>query len=288
MGERLKTIREPIAWVVLAVSIGYVVLALVQTGLMIVRDHESWTRIGGAMGGGTLSAALVLALVAAVLSCLLVRPPTPRVRLLALMGATVLTVVAALELVFTILGGVTSANTLAVVLEIVGGLLGVGFTAALAAVLWKAWQHSPAPILPVPDVVETEPHDATGQSTHEPTWHPDRAVGSSWTRAGDAATGASASSYGTAGARTSGWQVPEPSSTPADSTPGGWVPPSQQALPPARAPWATAFEAAQGEPVGPADTTTPPDPAAGTDGATDGATDGRWTPTWRPFDPPRS
>ena len=40
-------------------------------------------------------------------------------------GATVLTVVAAMELVFTILGGVTSANTLAVVLEMLGAIAAI-------------------------------------------------------------------------------------------------------------------------------------------------------------------
>ena len=40
-----------------------------------------------------------------------------------------------------------------------------------------------------------------------PTWHPDRAVGASWSRAGDAATGASASTVGQPGGQPSGWQV---------------------------------------------------------------------------------
>lgn len=235
MVDTLKHNRENIARLALLLGAGYVLVSLVRVGYQLAH-HVSLVEVARSEGGASLSIVMVLVVVATVLACVLLKPVTAGARSLVRSGALLVGLGALLEAIFTVIGLFRPAGgILGGALEVVGAVFEIGLKAAVALVLWRVARAGVDDEQPELSVVPT-PVDASSddaQELQQASWSPDQAVGAVWSRAGDAATGAKASGFGSKQA--TGWQVP------ATSDP-------EPALPPApRGNWATAGELAQGK-----------------------------------------
>ena len=236
MVETVKRFRETGAWVVLVGSAVYIVLSLIDFGNQLAHD-AGLASAARSIGGSSLSVVMVLALLAVVLTCVLVRPVTPHARALLRLAAIVVTLAAALESVFLILG-LTSGRGggfIGAVLEVMGAFVEIGVKSAAAVVLWRAVRGAP------------EPEPALEASTHQPeaaepttsaSWSAEEAAGAVWTRAGDAASGAAANTWGVPGKHTNGWDI-------AAAQAELEAPTTRSA----KGPWATAGQLAEGDAV---------------------------------------
>ncbi|MFZ0530516.1 MAG: hypothetical protein WAL91_08280, partial [Propionicimonas sp.] len=135
MIENLKRIREPITWAVIAVVAANIVLGLVElgfrwsTGGLVPADFSD-------IGTSLMNVSLVLTVVVLVCTCFFITPATAHALLVTKVAAWVLTVGSLLTLVCWILGIAASANTLAIVLEFVGGFLDLVIKSLAAGSLW--------------------------------------------------------------------------------------------------------------------------------------------------------
>lgn len=218
MIDQLKRFRELATWVVLAVllagmglAVGQIVYGLLVEGLTVTRAFE-------AVSGKVMNLVVPILLIGLVLSCLFVAPATPRAQRLTKISAWLVTIGTALGLIFMIVGVAASATPFAMVMEVLGGLLDTVLKAVTAIVLWllvrglRAGRVTPATTALVDEPAELEesrPAPAEAQSVLAPVWQPEQAAGASWRTASDAASGASASSWGGAGqpAAADRWQA---------------------------------------------------------------------------------
>lgn len=157
-------------------------------------------------GAGQISLVLIFPAVAALLWAAVGKPGL-EVRL----PATVLTVLVVLDVltgvVFSGWGIVRGQGDVAVLAGAVVALLAKLGCALVAARVAAAPQESeyrsasgiavPRRTEVVPDQDEPAQGDGADVARHQPTWQPHQAAGGAWLRAGDAATGASASAWGT-------------------------------------------------------------------------------------------
>lgn len=237
MAESVKRFRETVARVVLGISVVYILMSLVRGGYLLYRQTPI-TETARLLGGSSLSIVMVLLVVATALACLLVRPATPKGRRLARAGALVIGLAALLEAIFLVTGVFDAHVTIFVtVLEVLGGLLEVAIKSVAAHVLWRAAGQAPEPIPVVEEAPASTEVAVAEPEVQQASWRADQAAGAVWTRAGDAATGAAATTWGHPGQEAGGWNVasqeaPEPSRSTAP-----------------RGPWSTAGELAAGEPV---------------------------------------
>jgi len=171
----LLRMREPIAWLVLAVTVGYVVLGGVNLGWNMV--HESLSLSASARRTGTaVPLVWVLVDVAMVLVCIFGTAAIERARALTRSAAVVVSITACYD-VFILAVGVLGAQApvFSRVLETVGGLLETAAKFAAAVVLWR--------LLPAGVERDAQP----GSPAQGVVWAPERATGRTWARAGDAA-----------------------------------------------------------------------------------------------------
>lgn len=240
MIDQLKRFRELATWVVLAVllagmglAVGQIVYGLLVEGLTVTRAFE-------AVSGKVMNLVVPILLIGLVLSCLFVAPATPRAQRLTKISAWLVTIGTALGLVFMVVGVAASATPFAMVVEILGGLLDAVLKAVTAIVLWllvrglRAGRVTPATAEPAEapaELTESRPAPAEAQSVLAPVWQPEQAAGASWRTASDAASGASASSWGESGRPAAGnrWQPSAPRS--ADSAPEPAAQPTDSAAP---------------------------------------------------------
>lgn len=266
MVETVKRFRETGAVVVLGASIAYVVMSLVRLGWLVLHDHASLPEAAHVIGGSSLSVVMVLALLAVVLTCVVVRPTTRRGPQLVRLAAWVVSIAAGLEALFLLLGLFSHAvGPFGALLEVVGGLLEIGVKAAAATALWRAVRSAHEPVADEPRrPVDPASEPAAVPPAQQASWSADQAAGAVWTRAGDAASGAAASTWGVPGQASHGWDAA--STAPALEAP---VP---------RGPWATAGELA-GAPEQSADTEAVQAAEAGGEPPVAGAV--QWTPSPR-------
>ena len=135
MIENLKRIREPLTWAVIAIVAANIVLGMVQLVLQLVADVPvpiAFAEIGASL----MNVSLVLAVVVLVCVCFFIAPATRHALAVTKVAAWVLSIGAALTLVCWGLGIAASANTLAVVLEFLGGFLDLLIKALAAGSLW--------------------------------------------------------------------------------------------------------------------------------------------------------
>ncbi|MBA3020674.1 hypothetical protein [Propionicimonas sp.] len=201
MIENLKRVRELLSWV----AIGLTVLGMGLTvwRLVTALNEMSVFQAFQEVGSGWLNFSIALLLVVLVLSCSLVAPATPRALLLAKLAAVVLSLGVLLTLVSVLMGMWASAAGIGVVLDVLGGLLDVGFKAITAGAIWvflrgvkagrigtaspTAARPSPTPAAPQSEQSSVEPVEPVAT-----TWSRDRAAGAVWWTAADAAAGAPA------------------------------------------------------------------------------------------------
>lgn len=229
MAETLKRHRESAAWLVLAVGIGYILISLVRLGHSMV-GGASFAAAARGVGGSSLGVPMVLVCLAAALACALVRPPSPRARSIVRAAALVVGTAALLEALFLVAGLFGAPEGLfGLALEVLGGVLEIAIKALAASLLWRAARSTPEP---EPRAVAEQAEPEQVAPARQASWTADQAVGAVWTRAGDAASGAQASGFGTPG-KHSGWDaaLAQPELEP--------VRPAPQ-----RGPWATAGELA--------------------------------------------
>ncbi|WCC79392.1 hypothetical protein O6R08_07635 [Cutibacterium equinum] len=219
--KNARELREPIAWTVIAVSLGFLVAFLVRVVTMMTHDHSGVFGMARSLSGSSLGIGMILLLLAAVLVCRLIRPATPHAEVLGKVSALIVAVAAGCDFVLALLatihgpGGVLGAS-----LGLIGDLL------AIAVKVLAAWVLL---VLTRPEAVTSEDaarcddaassddaeeaeegrelegstRDGAGEvvATREPdtpaqeevAWP--EGVGAVWTRAGDAASGASASAW---------------------------------------------------------------------------------------------
>ncbi|MFC2641593.1 MAG: hypothetical protein ACFN04_08530 [Propionibacterium acidifaciens] len=173
----LLRMREPIAWLVLAVTGVYIVLGWMRLGWNLA--HESMGVSASArQTGASVPLIWVLVDVAMVLACVLGAGAIGRARALTRTAAVVVSVVACYDVLILVVGVLGSdAPVFSRVLETIGGLLEVAAKVAAAVVLWR--------LVPSPRGrgAAAETPRAPGRDA---VWAPGQAVGRTWARAGDA------------------------------------------------------------------------------------------------------
>lgn len=226
--ELLHKNREVAAWV----ALGAVALVLLSAFVDIAYLNDTWPGDNGpelsvvARSIVGKFAPVVGFLVAVVATWFVAywREPSPKAPLLSLIGLCLAGGSALLYLVFTLIGwGGDSSNglrTVSSLLTLVANLVALGLIVGFFYVTWK--HVSPAPVAAPygqPGQQQYLPGAHPGaqpqqQPQQQPVWQPNEASGGAWNRAGDAATGAGASTWGVPGQQPQGWQ---PSASPQPS-----------------------------------------------------------------------
>ncbi|WP_314906642.1 hypothetical protein, partial [Propionibacterium acidifaciens] len=171
----LLRMREPIAWLVLAVTVVYIVLGWMRLGWNLA--HESMGVSASArQTGASVPLIWVLVDVAMVLACVLGTGAIGRARALTRTAAVVVSVVACYDVLILVVGVLGSdAPVFSRVLETIGGLLEVAAKVAATVVLWR--------LVPSP-TVRGAAAEAPGPPVRDAVWAPGQAVGRTWARAG--------------------------------------------------------------------------------------------------------
>jgi hypothetical protein len=195
-------LREPAAWV----ALGALVLNLVLTIVALVTIDGSLTSVGWVLSARVANPIPLLVLVVLVSFCVL-RERTPHARQLTLTSLIVGMIAVLFGLVLTMLGFGANAPILAVIATMVPqaiSVLAVGFLIKLLQ-LQAVPRRLPPGIGLVAQEQESLSAPPVPDQRLQPTWQPDTAAGAAWRRAGDAATGAPASGWGT-DESAAGWQ----------------------------------------------------------------------------------
>lgn len=212
MLDNLMRLREPAAWVVVAVTAASIVLALVRFVLSVTSGAE-FSSAAQDVALQAMNLTLVIVVVALVWACVF-HSPTPGAGRLATSAAVVVTIGTLLTLVGAILGLSASAGMVGMVLEFLGGLLDIVLKLIATTTLWlihrglrggriqlESDRLARGGVEAAPEPSITAPQQPAGPP---PSWTPDAAAGAVWTSASDAAQGAPASGHGVPGAA-SGW-----------------------------------------------------------------------------------
>ena len=207
MVENLLRLREPVAWIVVGVTAVSIVLAVVRF-VLALGSGAPFSAAAQDVSLEAMSLTLVLAVVALVIASVF-HAPVAGARRLVPAAATVVTIGTLLTVLGALLGLPASSGALAVVLEVLGGLLDVVLKVVGAVTLWLIHRGMSAGRIHVAPAVVVEEAPATAEASESappaPTWAPDAASGSVWTSASDAASGAQPSGWGVPGGGT-GWQ----------------------------------------------------------------------------------
>lgn len=188
MIENIKRVREPFTWALVAVLLGGLVIGLTRI----------WLEVGSgvplpdalqALGGELMNLTVVFALVGLVCTCLFATPATRHALLVTRVAAVVVSLGVVITLVANVVGLWAVPDTLAILMDLLGGLLDLILKALAAGALWllargvRAGRIEPAPsALPV----EAEPEPAQVPAA---SWRRDDAVGKAWGSAAEAASG---------------------------------------------------------------------------------------------------
>lgn len=238
MVERAKRFREPFAWFLLGCAVVQVVAALGRWYYLQANGGRTLAQAARLLAGTPTSLTLVTVWTIAVLTCALWQPATAGARRLATATAVVIGLSVVLSLVMLGIGlTAPTPSTVLTGLDVVGGLVDAAIKLGCMILVWRLGRVEPgtaAAALPAP--VQATPD----KPLQPPSWTADKAVGTVWTRAGDAASGAAADGFGGGGR---GWQ---PASREAE------LPQLPAAEPRKDVPWATAGQQAAGEKTTPA------------------------------------
>ncbi|HEX8487488.1 MAG TPA: hypothetical protein VF642_03005 [Propionibacteriaceae bacterium] len=238
-----KKLREPVTVVLLIVLVLRLVLAVVE----LVRSVQDLNGDGptGMVSGDPVGASaaavlffsstdvlnvVVLALLVGACALWSPIPRAPQLTLAALLVTAALVAVSAIDLVVMVLARQGSPGlwtaALSAGLALVLPVLVLVVLAQLRRGLARDRDERRREIAAGPDQAATPALDARAEPEpdpeHQPVWQPDQAAGAAWLTAGEAASGAAASRWGSPG-DSSGWQ-PQPSgvvppTSPSPSTP---------------------------------------------------------------------
>ena len=236
----LLRMREPIAWLVLVVTVAYLVLGGVRLGWSMT--HESMSLSAAARQAGA-AVPLVWALVdvTMVLVCIFGAAAIGRARALTRTAAVIMSVAACYDVLILAVGVLgAEAPVFSRVLETIGGLLEVAAKIAAAVVLWRLL----AARADSGDRAVGDPVPAQGA-----VWAPEQATGRTWGRAADAATMVPGGPGHDPGEQGPQLEQDGGSGARGPSRPGGE---SEQDAPRPSVPWLTAGQLAAGQ--------QPPDP----------------------------
>lgn len=195
--------REPIAWALIGLAGFSVLFQLIGLLMGVAASSSSPSPI--LLGGQGVSAPMALALVLALLGCLLWGPRTPRAHLIGFIGAglTFGSVVFALAQSAIRAGQMSrySDSTGSVLLStFMGSLLPILLGVVMILLARTPDSNAPsAAVAPQPQLGQ----QPAGQSSAT-TWQPDQASGAAWTTASGAAAGGQATNYGVPG-QNGGW-----------------------------------------------------------------------------------
>lgn len=232
MLENIRRLREPAAWVVLAVTAAGLVLALVRFVLELSTGSADFSAAAQDVALRAMNLTLVVVVVGLVWSCVFVQPPTPGAPRLATAAALVVTLGTLLTMAGTLLGLSASAGVLGVVLEFLGGLLDIILKSVAAMTLWlihrglRGGRIQPAAVEPAGPPATLQAPAPPGPAQAPPSWAPETAAGSVWLSAADAAQGAPASGTGVPGG--GGWHPVRRPGTGSPSVPDAPRDPSSQ------------------------------------------------------------
>ncbi|CAA9401377.1 MAG: hypothetical protein AVDCRST_MAG75-2169 [uncultured Propionibacteriaceae bacterium] len=220
MVESLKKLREPAAFVVLAALAVRLLVGLVSVFVLASVDRVGTASAARSVAGWVTDPLATVVLLALTAGCVLWQR-TPRARLLAQLSAIVVTAGVAASLVLALIG-TTASQSINRVPALVVFLTDLAVPTLVAVALFRLVQSQPVEQRPaLRSSASDSDHRADAEhgsgelavatsDPDEPTWQPDVAAGAVWTTAGDAASGAAASGWGTPG-DAGGW-VPAPSS----------------------------------------------------------------------------
>jgi hypothetical protein len=188
MIDNIKRVREPFTWALALVVLAGLVIGCTRVGLQVGSGVALLDTLQ-ALGGDLMNLTVVFALVGLVCTCLFVAPATRNALLVTRVAAAVVSLGVLLTLVANLLGLFAVPGTLAIALDLVGGLLDLVLKALAAGALWllargvRAGRIEPAAELAVDD--PTTPPAALPATT----WRRDQAVGTAWGTAAEAAAG---------------------------------------------------------------------------------------------------
>lgn len=230
--QSLQRLREPAAVVLLVVLALRLLVGVVtfvdlsaggadDTASVLSRwayGDNSFALASFSLASSALDALTAVVLVGLLASCLLWRP-TPHARTLSRDAAVVLLLGVVLSLVSALVWLTSVGLSLSALVDFVRLVLAVPLPLLGAVVLWRLLPERELQAATRPR--ELPAADAAGRATaqpqavssavavdDQPTWQPEEAAGAAWLSAGDAATGAAASGWGTSADR-GGW-VPAP------------------------------------------------------------------------------
>ncbi|AXE38273.1 hypothetical protein [Acidipropionibacterium virtanenii] len=134
--ERMRQAREPFAWVMLIVSVGFVAVFASDFGWSVLHEHSGLFETSRRLSGSSLGISALAVTVAAVLLCRLVSPVTSHARLIGKLVAAVTCLSAVIDLVLAVLATVHApGGAFGVIVGLVGDLLVVAVKAAVAVAL---------------------------------------------------------------------------------------------------------------------------------------------------------
>ena len=203
-----REIREPLAWTVIVVSVGFLISFVVRVVMMLAHDHSGLFGMARSLSGSSLGIGMILLLLATVLVCRFIRPATPRAELLGKISALVIATAAGFDLGLALLSPIHGpGGTFGAVLELFGDLLAIAIKVLIAWVLLVLTRPEAVSAKDGEDPGE-EPKvaqdDSAGQlvsagdsevPVRDDAFSWPEGVGAVWTRAGDAASGVGASSW---------------------------------------------------------------------------------------------
>jgi len=189
MVENLKRVREPAAWAMLAVIVGFMALNIVRLVWVLSHDQLPVFTAFSDIASNSMSLTLAALQVALVCLCLFVSPATGRSVALARASAVVVSLGTVLTVVATALGLWSNKGVMGVVFELLGGVLDILLKVLAAIILWiilravrtGRMQTPVAPATPEPELLHALSDAAP------PVWQPAQAAGTVWKTAADAA-----------------------------------------------------------------------------------------------------
>ena len=202
-----REIREPLAWTVIVVSVGFLVAFVVRVVKMLTHDRSGLFGMARSLSGSSLGIGMILLLLAAVLVCRFIHPATPHAELLGKVSACVVAVAAGCDLVLALLSPIHGpGGAFGAALGLFGDLLAIAIKALAAWVLLVLTRPEAASVQDNEDPAEPEAvqdgsadrsvvaDEAEGPAHGDEVSWP-AGVGAVWTRARDAASGAGALSW---------------------------------------------------------------------------------------------
>lgn len=205
MIENLKRLREPVAWIVIAVTAMSIVLAIVRFGFEL-STSVPLTSAAETVALTAMNLTLVVLCLAVTWVSIFVPPQVPRAGVIAWWAAMLVSFGTVLTLVGAIAGLVGADDAVAVIFGFLGVILDIVLKGVATVVLWLMYHGVHVGRFTVHDTSPSDADDEQQKPRPPTTWAPGQATGAAWTTAADAASGAPAAGLGTTGPR-AGWNV---------------------------------------------------------------------------------